>query len=348
MEQYHAALTAEIRQFCAQEPLTIDSIFIGGGTPSTYPPHLLLDTFAILSKMTTKSEQCEISLEVNPGTVTPEKVAAWQQAGINRLSIGVQSLNDRVLHDLNRHQAAADVLYVLDLVAGKFKTVSIDLILGLPGISAEEWKALLAQVVQWPIQHLSLYFLTVHESTPLYFGVRRGRVQLPPDESVVSLYEWSVAMLAEHGFEQYEISNFARPGHESFHNSAYWRLVPYKAFGIGACSYDGKRRFANTKNLATYLQKCSKGESPVDYAEELTEQQQLLESVMLGLRQRTGLNVTSIEKYLTNAKKAVLLNELAQLQHAGFIVERGEIITLTPAGLSVENEIIVRIMRAIE
>lgn len=349
MEQYHQALVAELQVFAASEPnCTLRSVFMGGGTPSTYPPELLLDMFAILSNVIAFEPNCEVTLEVNPGTVSPEKIEVWRQVGINRLSIGVQSLNDKVLHNLNRHQAAADVLSLLAMAQGKFRALSIDLILGLPGIADEEWRHLLKTVVEWPINHLSLYFLTVHENTPLYKGVAKGNVQLPPDDSVVSLYQWSVEWLESHGFLQYEISNFARPGYESVHNSAYWQRVPYKGIGVGACSYDGTRRFGNTANLRTYLQNCQEGVSPIAMAEELTISQQLLEMMMLNLRQRRGLSLAEIFTYIPGNRQENFLQEIAQLHAAGFVRSQEGWIAMTPRGLAVENEIIVRLMRTIE
>ncbi|MCL4380517.1 radical SAM family heme chaperone HemW [Candidatus Dependentiae bacterium] len=349
MRDYHAALVQELTAFVRTEPaLTLRSLFIGGGTPSTYPPELLLDMFGILSTMVAFAPECEVSLEVNPGTVTAEKIAVWQQVGINRLSIGVQSLNDRVLRDLNRHQAAADVLALLAMAHDKFAALSIDLILGLPGIADDEWRCLLESVVQWPIKHLSLYFLTIHENTPLYAGVARGKVQLPPDESVVALYQWSVEWLAAHGFVQYEISNFARPGYESVHNSAYWQRVPYKGIGVGAHSFDGLRRFANTPQLASYLQRCQEGISPVQMREELTPMQQLLETIMLQLRQRGGLLLSQLMPIIRPEKQGALLQEVERLVDAGYVRYQDDRIVMTPAGLAVENEIVVRLMRTIE
>lgn len=175
MHDYHHALMREIGEVTTlfKERQQLDTIFLGGGTPSTYPDALLLDTFDTLRKSFIFDEASEVTIEVNPGTVRKEQYVLWKSLGINRLSIGVQSMKDQVLKNLNRHQKAADVLAVLDEARHYFQALSVDLILGLPGVSSQEWKELIKCVVSWPIVHISVYFLTVHEETPLYFKVQK-------------------------------------------------------------------------------------------------------------------------------------------------------------------------------
>ena len=245
MTQYHHALIKELHQNKSLMPLKsrLKTIYFGGGTPSTYPPELLLDTFGILRELFDFDQMTEVTIEVNPGTVTPKLFDVWSQAGINRLSIGVQSLKDVVLSSLNRHQTKEQVQDILQQASGYFKNLSVDFILGLPGVSDEEWKNMIQEAMSWPIQHISVYFLTVHEDTPLYFKVARNKVQLPPDDAMVDLYNWTVDYLASYGFERYEISNFAKKGFRSLHNAAYWNRKPYRGFGLGACSFNGTERF---------------------------------------------------------------------------------------------------------
>src|SRR5260221_2664827 len=179
MERYHNALIKEIEQFGNHytEKLPLDTIYFGGGTPSTYPDHLLIDMFDVLRKFFIFDEHTEITLEVNPGTVRFEQLALWKKLGINRMSIGVQSLNDSVLQKLNRLQKATDVYSLLDNAPHYFDNISVDVILGLPGISISEWKELLTKIVTWKITHLSMYVLEVHDSTPLFFNVSSKKVK---------------------------------------------------------------------------------------------------------------------------------------------------------------------------
>ncbi len=346
MTKYHNALMAEIECFSQQceNKLPLNTIYMGGGTPSTYPDDLLLDMFGRLRNEFTFNEQTEITIELNPGTVCEEQLKLWKSIGINRLSIGVQSLNDKVLQSLNRHQSAQDVFFVLGCAKKYFTNISVDIILGLPKVEVEEWKALLYKVVTWPITHISMYFLTVHEDTPLYFKVKSKKVLLPGDDTMIDLYYWSRDFLMQHGFEHYEISSFAKPGYQSRHNTTYWERVPYKAFGLGACSFDGTTRFQNEKNLMKYMQKAEKNEDVTTFSEQLTEQQIHVERVMLGLRRSKGVLWDVLLQGLPERKKQEIKEKIAQFKKRGLLAEQdnGRLV-LTPAGLSVENEIIVQL-----
>ena len=353
MEQYHKALVAEIRQYAdsrAQQsgskqanPMVIDTIYFGGGTPSTYPDNLLLDMHGILSELFIIGDSTEMTLEVNPGTVRFEQFGVWKAAGINRLSIGVQGLNDQVLASLNRFQKASDVKWLLQEASAYFDNLSIDLILGLPGISAESWKETLYQAVTWPIKHISMYFLTVHEKTPLYIKVQSGKIALPDDDEIVDLYYWSRDFLAEHGLFQYELSNFARPGYESRHNSAYWNRVPYRGFGIGACSFDGTIRMGNDKNLMRYLECAITGQSVIDFSETLTPEQVRLERLMLGLRRVSGVTLDGATQGFTDEQMGQFEQELSLLKQRGLVVELDGVLRLTPPGALLENEVVVKL-----
>jgi oxygen-independent coproporphyrinogen-3 oxidase len=341
MEQYHRALCKEINTFAdsVSGKLPIDTIFMGGGTPSTYPNHLLLDMLGTLRNRFDIMPTCEITLEVNPGTVSLDKLEAWKEGGINRLSIGVQSLKDSVLKNLNRHQSAADVAYAITHAHALFENLSVDLIIGLPGVTEAEWKEVLRNVVAWPLKHVSVYFLTVHEDTPLYFKVKNQKAVLPCDDALVDLYSWSVDFLAAHGIHRYEVSNFARSGFESRHNRIYWERKPYKAFGLGACSFDGMRRFQNEKNLMKYMAAIDSDTTVTTFSEELTREQVYLERMMLGIRQSKGIMVSELMEGLLEDQKAHVLTHIQSLKEHGFVCEDSQRLVLTPKGLSVENSI---------
>lgn len=346
MSRYHTALLKEIKDFGDKAgKLPLDTIFLGGGTPSTYPLPLLLDTFGTLEDMFVIDSQTEITIEVNPGTVSPEHLTVWKQVGINRLSIGVQSLKDSALKSLNRHQSASQVLSLLEQAAPMFDNVSVDLILGLPEVSPDEWKELLEQVVTWPIKHVSVYFLTIHENTPLYFKVQQNKVDLLPDETIIPLYHWTVDWLAQHGYGQYELSNFAKPGYESRHNTVYWERKPYKGFGIGACSFDGALRLQNEKNLMKYMAAVDQNQSLVGSVETLSADQVHLERLMLGLRRRVGVSLDDITQGLDEQNTHKRIKAIERLKSHGFLFERDGRLVLTPQGLLLENEVIVQIAR---
>ncbi|MCX5924017.1 MAG: radical SAM family heme chaperone HemW [Candidatus Dependentiae bacterium] len=345
MKDYHNALKREIELF---EPYAgpkerLQTIYFGGGTPSTYPAELLLDTFAILNTHFIFDEKTEVTIEVNPGTVTQDLLRVWHEVGINRLSIGVQSLKDIVLKSLNRHQTALDVYAVLNDASKYFENVSVDFILGLPGVSDDEWKTMIQEAMNWPIKHISVYFLMVQEDTPLYFKVKTKKMTLPPDDATVDLYDWTVDTLKAHGFDRYELSNFAKPGFESRHNGAYWDRKSYKGFGLGACSFNGTVRFQNGKNLGAYLAKMAGDQCPIEEVEHLTQQQISLEKIMLGLRQRKGLLIADYVLEATEKQKDHFFKGVTQLQEGGFLQESQGVIRLTPKGYALENEVTLRL-----
>lgn len=341
MAHYHAALKKELIRFSEEQknPTSLKTIYIGGGTPSTWPDELLLDTFDTLKHTFDMWSISEITIEANPGTVRPEQIAVWQKAGVTRISVGVQSLNDEVLKNLNRQQSASQVRHLLQQLAGNFPSVSVDIIIGLPGVSDQEWRAFIHELVTWPIQHVSMYFLSVHEGTPLYFRVARNQLILPPDDATVDLYYWSVETLAAGGFERYEVSSFARAGWASRHNQVYWERKPFKGFGIGAWSFDGVARIQNEKNIQMYMQAQEEGRDVVCSAEVVTEEAARLEILMLGLRRSRGVLISDVVQGLSEEKYDLFLSRIEALEEKKLIKKEGQRIMLTPTSLALENEI---------
>ncbi len=346
--EYHQTLLAEIRTFAAQyasqPPAPIDTIFIGGGTPSLYHLPWVEELFSTLRACFDVSTCTEITLESNPADIDEEKLDCWEQVGINRLSVGVQSLDDAVLLKLNRRQRASDVQRVMKIAPKYIPNLSVDLILGLPDVSPSMWEYTIAQATQWPIKHLSMYFLTIHEKTPLYFKVERGAVTLPDENYMVTLYEQTINQLEAAGIMQYEISNFARDGYESLHNKAYWERKPYKGFGVGASSFDGSGRYINTNNLILYMKSRGNADCIVPCTTEiLTSKQALLEHLMLSLRQKKGLDLQGMV-YLLNPNELIALkNQLPILENAGLITVANDRICLTHKGMALENEVVLRL-----
>ncbi len=341
MPEYHKALISELTRFAAaqEHQMPLKTIYIGGGTPSTWPDQLLLDMFDTLRNTFDISLISEITLEVNPGTVRPEQIAVWQQAGISRISIGVQSLNDQVLQNLNRMQSASQVRQLLKQLAGNFNSISVDIIVGLPGVSEQEWKDFIAELVTWPIMHVSMYFLSVHEGTPLYFRVARKQITLPPDEGIVDLYYWSVEALKNGGFMQYEVSSFAKPGFESQHNQMYWSRKPFKGIGIGAWSFDGKARIQNEKIIEKYIKAQQEGLDAVCSGEELTQEAVRLEQLMLGLRCMRGAVISEVMDGLSQEKQEEFIHRLTALEEKKIISVQEKRIFLAPTSLALENEV---------
>ena len=344
MEPYHNALAKELVYYAQKTTQTLQSIYLGGGTPSTYPSHLLLDLSDILRSTYQVSPSAEITIEVNPGTITEEKINSWFIGDINRISLGVQSLNDQVLRLLNRHHSRNDTINALKSLSPKFNNISIDLMIGLPGISRAEWQHMLHEVVSWPITHISLYMLTLHHKTPLCFMLKKNALTLPDEEEICSTYQWSFEFLAQHGFGWYELSNFAKVGYESRHNWAYWKHKSYQGLGISAASFDGKRRYRNTKELAKYLQ------NPVDaieYQETLSKKELLEEHIMLSIRTKEGISDASIHAYGGNPDTLLYKSFIQELLQNSLIKQHNNSWFLTPKGMCVEHEISQRIMNTV-
>ena len=346
LEPYHQKLQKEIEIFGQNLPekLDLQTIYFGGGTPSTYPDDLLLDTFGTLKKIANFNENTEITIEVNPGTVNRQKLELWHSLGINRLSIGVQSLNERALKEVNRLQTTEDVRVVLELAKGLFNNISVDFILGLPNVTHEEWKDQMKQVVQWPITHVSVYFLMVHEFTPLYYRVQKKQVELAPDDELVDLYAWTVDFLRKHGIEQYEVSNFAKPGFESRHNKSYWNRKPFKGFGVGAWSFDGTRRYRNKKNLMLYMNEADKADGGIiEFSEALTQEQASLEKIMLDIRQAGGLSRAYYFEHIAPDMHNEARERIDRMCADGLMTLQDDHLKLTARGCAVEQEIIAQL-----
>ena len=345
MERYHRTLVQEIEQFASSctKKEEIDTIFIGGGTPSTWPDELILDMSGTIRSVYRVNNSAEITIEVNPGTVRKEQLKMWADLGINRLSIGVQSLNDSVLRNLNKLYTAKDVMVLLDRAKKVFYNISIDLILGLPDVSENEWKNVLREVMCWPIKHISMYFLTVHENTKLYFNSKSKKVVLPSDDDLVDLYNWSVDFLKKNEFEQYEIFNFAKVGYKCRHNEVYWDRKPYKGFGLGACSFDGISRFQNSKSLMDYLQGIEEGQND-NFVETLSVKQITLEKLMLRLSRPNGIEFSELFEDLSDNQIKKVKKNISFLKGTKYIEEKNGMLFLNPYYFTLENEIVLTIL----
>ncbi|MBT4594485.1 oxygen-independent coproporphyrinogen III oxidase, partial [bacterium] len=223
---------------------------------------------------------------------------------------------------------------------GEFENLSIDLIIGLPGCDEKILRNTIEKAVSLPITHISVYFLMVHSKTPLFYKLQDGTEALPSKIDWNTVYYDVVEFLRQHGFAQYEISNFARPTFESVHNKAYWSREAYKGFGVGAASFDGNTRTVNNKNITGYIDVVRRGELPVDFCEALTFEQEKLERVMLGLRQTRGMSLVDLMALLGDSKTAFIAR-IDQLKERGVLREDecGRV-SLTLEGMPLENEVV--------
>jgi oxygen-independent coproporphyrinogen-3 oxidase len=323
----------------------VDTVYIGGGTPSLLDPvHLERMLGAIRETFATRLR--EVTLEADPETITPEKAAAWAAAGIDRVSFGVQSFVDAELAAAGRMHRRADVYRAVPILrAAGIHNISFDLIAGLPHQTTESWAQSLAELAALDPQHVSIYLLEVDEGSRLgrevlSGGTRYSAGALPADDDMAGFYENAEQFLRERGYHHYEISNWAKPGRESAHNLKYWRREAYLGFGAGAHSFSSTQRWANAHDPAAYAQSINAGRLPIEQLETLNAAQALDEELFLGLRQLDGINLQRIEA----AYGADLQAKITSLQSAGLVERAGDIIKLAPGKISISNEVFVQLL----
>ena len=295
--QYVQALLMEIqdRLPISNTQYPISTIYIGGGTPSTLQVE---DLRAIIEaiRREARGERQEITLEANPGDITEEKVRAWREMGINRLSIGIQSFHDELLQLIGRrHNAEQARRAVATAQAVGFDNISIDLMYALPSQTMEMWKKDVAEALKLGVQHISTYGLIYEEGTALTTLLDHGVVEAVDEDTEMQMYDYIVAELTAHGYIHYEVSNFALPNRESQHNSSYWNDTPYIGLGAGAHSYDGQCRSWNISDLDSYIEQANAHQLQPE-TERLTDEQRHTERVMLGLRTNKGVAMEDIDK----------------------------------------------------
>jgi oxygen-independent coproporphyrinogen-3 oxidase len=324
----------------------VDSVYIGGGTPSLLDPaHLGRMIDAIRGAFACDFR--EVTLEADPETVTAEKAGAWVAAGIGRISFGVQSFCDAELQAAGRMHRRADVFRAVPLLreAG-ISNISFDLIAGLPGQTAASWRESLDQLAALGPEHVSIYLLEVDEGSRLGLeilrgGARYGAAKVPSEDEMAEFYEAGCEVLERAGFRHYEISNWGRPGFESRHNLKYWRREPYLGFGAGAHSFSGEQRWANAHDAANYVAAIGADRLPIEQVETVTRESALEEELFLGLRKLDGIDVALIERRYGVAVEP----RFERLMTAGLVEREGSWVRLAPGKLSVANEVFVELMK---
>ena len=326
--------------------LTVDSVYIGGGTPSLLEPRLLGEILQAIRN----SFSCaldEVTLEADPETIEAEKAADWAASSINRISFGVQSFIDDELKSAGRRHRAADVYQGVAILRNLgFANISFDLIAGLPKQTEASWSRSLEELIALSPEHVSTYIMEIDEGSRLGLevlegGSRYSARELPNEDLVADFYALAQRELRSAGYQQYEISNWAKPGFPSRHNLKYWRREPYLGFGAGAHSFSGTERWANVHDAAAYVASVSAGQSAVESIDTVTRELAFEEELFLGLRQLAGVDLRRIER-----QYGVDLEEkLLHLASRGMVEREGNMLRLPADKLSVSNEIIVELLR---
>jgi oxygen-independent coproporphyrinogen-3 oxidase len=340
VERYVDALVKEITNYELRITNPVETIYFGGGTPSLLQPAQLEKILGAIHKNFAVEETNEFTLEMNPATVTLEKLRDFRSLGVNRASFGVQTFDDRALKLLARGHDANDARATFELLrASGFDNISFDLIGGLPHQTLADWEKNLNEALRLNPEHLSLYLLEVHEGTPLAEQIRSHRQPKPDEDLAGEMYETMLEKTAEKGFRQYEISNFAHPGFESRHNSKYWLCEPVYAFGVSAHSFDGRTRRANERDTNRYVSLVESGASPVTERIDLDAKQLSAEFAFLNLRLTRGLDLEEYKKRFNIDLAREFSEELSRLEDFGLIENTGTILKLTRKGMVYSNEV---------
>src|SRR6267378_152223 len=341
-ERYVPTLVKEIKCFGQVETgKAVDTIFLGGGTPSLLSPAQLEMIVSAVEERFVVSPGAEVTMEMNPGTVTPETLHAYRQLGVNRASFGAQTFDDNELARLGRSHTAEDTRRTFrDLRDAGFDNVSFDLIAGLPGQTLDGWSRNLDEAFLLGPEHLSFYLLEVHEGTPLAKHIRQGMQPEPDEDLAVAMYELMLDRAPAAGYEHYEISNLCLPGFESRHNTKYWTGAPYYGFGCSAHSYNGSfRRWANERDLMRYVAMIEQDNSAMVSETRLTKEDRQAEAVFLGLRMMQGLSLKEHIRMFGADLCVQHEDDLARFREAGLIECDGDLLKLTRAGALLSNEV---------
>jgi oxygen-independent coproporphyrinogen III oxidase len=330
-EPYVRALVTEIGLMgqlaqLRSKPRRSRTIFFGGGTPSLLSVEQITRILAACRAAFAVDEDAEITLEANPGTLSLEQLRGLRTAGVNRLSLGGQSFDAALLKTLGRIHSPAEIIQAVEHArAAGFTSINVDLMFGLPGQTMRHWQETLEQAMALRPEHLSLYSLIIEEGTPFHTWTQEGRITPGDDDLCADMYEYADELLLKHGYMNYEISNWALPGHASRHNLTYWQNLPYLGMGAGAYSFFGGRRFSDVRDPQEYVRLLKAGQLPVD--EETSEivgrEQEMAETAFLALRTAPGLHLPTFEQRFGIPFTQFAGNRLQQVEEAG-LLEREE------------------------
>lgn len=329
----------------SREPMSFDTVYIGGGTPTSLTAAQLERLLAAVTGGFRIAPGAEFSVEANPGTLTDKKLAALKRGGVNRISLGVQSVNDELLRRLGRIHTARQARDSYERARAWFDNVSVDLMYGLPGQDEEDWRRTLTDVVRWRPDHLSCYGLIVEEGTPFGQLYAQGRLDLPGDEHELAMYQFAIGFLRDHGYEHYEIANWALPGRQSRHNRIYWLNGQWLGLGPGAHSQWKGVRFANVRLPEEYARRVAAGERPVVSSERVDAATAREDTVILGLRLREGVDADRFARRFGVAMTDVFGREIRRVVESGLAQWDGSRLRLTEQGLYLSNQVFQEFIR---
>jgi len=349
-EEYVEALCMEISNIGKGTwpmilPKDIKTIYLGGGTPSQLSPALLEKLFGTLEQVCGSLSSMEVTMECNPDDLTTDYIDSLSRLPVNRISMGAQTFSDERLQFLHRRHNSEQVIEAVKRLRDiGIRNISIDLMFGFPGETLDDWEADIQQALQLQVEHISAYSLMFEEGTVLYQLLEEGKVKEINEELSLNMYLTLINRLTEAGYEHYEISNFARPGFRSKHNSSYWDGTPYLGLGAAAHSYDIDTRWWNISDVREYIRRIQHGESPVEEREILSNTTRYDDTVMTALRTCQGISIEKVEKLFGSKMKDYLLDNAApHLLANRLMIDNGRI-RLTRQGLYVSDSVMADLM----
>ncbi|MEG2501411.1 MAG: radical SAM family heme chaperone HemW [Anaerovoracaceae bacterium] len=345
-DSYAKALTSEITtQGLKHRNREVDTIFIGGGTPSLLSSNEISKIMEALKDNFAISTNCEITIEANPKTLDEKKLTGYLSFGINRLSIGVQSLNDEMLKALGRIHTRQDFLdnYNLARKTG-FTNINIDLMFAIPGHTKEIWEKTVEEAISLGPEHISFYSLQLEEETPFYKAYKHGFLELNSNEEERQMYHGAIEKFNKTGYDHYEISNVSLPGYKCRHNLKYWNLDDYLGIGLGAHSYINQTRYNNVNTLEEYFNLVANGQRPIERKSKHIDTMKDAMSIyaFTSLRKREGIDLTDFKRRFNNDFFKVYVKEILQIkkyEKAGFLTNDEKYLALTQIGIDQSNEI---------
>jgi oxygen-independent coproporphyrinogen-3 oxidase len=342
IDRYLDALSAEVATLGA--PCPVETLFLGGGTPTHLAPGQLDRLFAALARWLPVEPGGELTVEANPDTLTADKVAALARHGVNRVSLGAQSFSAATLAVLERSHDPAAIAPAVGRVKAAGAAVSLDLIFGVPGQTVRQWRADLDAALALGPDHVSTYGLTYEKGTPLWKQRRSGRLVPLDEDAELEMFRLAIDVLESSGFEQYEVSNFARPGRRSRHNQIYWANHAYHGFGLGAARYVDGAREVNTRDLDGYVRKALAGEPVTRQSERLDPEERAKETMAVQLRRADGIDRAAFREQTGFDLELVVGDKLGWLVERGLLRDDGAGVALTREGLFVADAIVARLL----
>jgi oxygen-independent coproporphyrinogen-3 oxidase len=326
-------------------PRRLRTIFFGGGTPSLLSVSQITRLLHACYTAFMVDSDAEITLEANPGTLDQQRLEGIRAAGVNRLSMGAQSFDTELLKTLGRIHSPEEISQAVHFArAAGFTSINLDFMFGLPGQTMQHWRETLDRALDLRPEHFSLYSLIIEEGTPFYTWTQEGRITPGDEDLCADMYEYADECLADAGYRNYEISNWALPGHESRHNLTYWQNLPYIGIGAGAYSFFGGRRFSNVREPVEYIKLLKAQQLPVAESEEVERTQAMAETAFLALRTAMGLHLPTFERRFSQPFAEFVGNRLRTVEEAGLLEHEESWLRLSKRGRLLGNAVFLRLL----